>query len=77
MDMDGLLSPRAQITITLDDTCMQTIEGDRVTISTMEDLEQLSICRGLELDLNIWDPLGNEITSLRHLSNLRVSTDIF
>lgn len=75
MDIEGRLSPSAQITITLDDTCSQTIYGDTITIDTMEDFEEISICRGLELDLNIRprDPFGAAINSLRPLTNLRVS----
>ena len=73
MDIEGRLSPSAQVTLTLDDTCSQTIYGDTITISTMERFEEISICRGLELDLNVWDPFGSAINSLRPLNNLRVS----
>lgn len=72
MDIEGRLSPPAQITLILDNTCSQTL-GDTVTISATEDFERISICQGLDLNLNIRDPLGTEINSLRPLSNLRVS----
>lgn len=70
MDIGGQLSQRAWITLILDDVCSQTIQGDTVTISYMGDFEELNICRGLELDLNV---RGNQITSLRPLNHIRVS----
>ena len=74
MDIEGRLSPSAQVTLTLDDTCSQTIYGDTITISAMEHFEEISICRRLELNLNIRDPFGAGIISLRPLNNLRVSS---
>ena len=73
MDIEGRLSPSAQVTLTLDDVCSQTIYGDTIIISSMEDFEDISLCRGLELDLDIMDSLGSAINSLRPLNNLRVS----
>lgn len=73
MDIEGRLSPQSQITVILDDTCSQIFEGDTVFIESMEHFEQISLCRGLELNLNIRDPIGNAINSLHSLSNLRVS----
>ena len=72
MDAEGRLSPSGQITLIMDDICRVTVYGDTVTISTMEDFEEISICRGLELDLDIRDPFGTGISSLRPLGNIRV-----
>ena len=74
MDIEGRLSPRGQITLIMDDICRVTIYGDTVTITTMEDFEEISICCGLELDLDIRDPFGTGISSLRPLNNIRVSS---
>ena len=74
MDIEGRLSPSGQVTLTLDDTCSQNIYGDTITISAMEDFEEIRLCRGLDLNLNIRDPFGTRINSLRPLNNLRVSS---
>lgn len=73
MDIEGQLTPPAQINVILGDTCSQIRDGDTVIISAMTDFDEISICRGLELNLNIRDPIGTAITSLHPLNNLTVS----
>jgi len=71
VDNEGRLSPPVQITITINNVCRQTQERDTVTISSMAELEQISLCRGLELDLDI--RFADAIDSLQSLRNLMVS----
>jgi len=71
IDSEGRLSPPVQITIIINDVCRQTQEGDTVTISSMAELRQISMCRGLELDLDI--RFADAIDSLQPLRNLMVS----
>lgn len=70
IDTAGRLSSPAQVVVTIDNVCRQTRDGSTVTVSSVAELEQISLCRGLELNLVI--RFADNIDSLRPLSNLLV-----